>query len=276
MILLFISRITIFIAGLIANIEYDLKKIIALSTLRQLGLILRIYRLGFRELAFFHLYIHAIFKSLLFICGGAIIHIIMNNQDIRYIGGLIKIYPYLSGRILVASLRLCGFPFVSGFFSKDLILEVILMRKINFIRFLILIFGTIFTVSYRVRLFILIILIDLNVVIVCKKEDTLISGAIFILVLLRLIWGKFIRVLLFDNYIIILRIIRKGFIIFIIIIGVILGVSLVNLKFKKDLGDFISRIFYLDYIYNELRYFIILGNYFYLNRDKNLIENFTV
>ena len=73
-VLLLLSRLTIFIAGLGANFEYDLKKIIALSTLRQLGVIIRILSLGNANLAFFHLLRHALFKALLFICAGVVIH----------------------------------------------------------------------------------------------------------------------------------------------------------------------------------------------------------
>ncbi|KAI4477770.1 hypothetical protein M0802_014667 [Mischocyttarus mexicanus] len=83
--LLFISRITILISGLIANFEFDLKKIIALSTLSQLGLIIRILSIGIIDLSYFHLIIHALFKSLLFLCSGILIHQIVNNQDIRFI-----------------------------------------------------------------------------------------------------------------------------------------------------------------------------------------------
>lgn len=72
--LLLVSGLTIFIAGLGANFEFDLKKIIALSTLRQLGLIISILSIGFYKLAFFHLLTHALFKALLFICAGSIIH----------------------------------------------------------------------------------------------------------------------------------------------------------------------------------------------------------
>jgi len=85
-ILYFLSVVTIFIAGVIANIEFDLKKIIALSTLSQLGLIIVTLRMGMPIISFYHLLIHAIFKSILFICAGVIIHSIMNNQDIRLFG----------------------------------------------------------------------------------------------------------------------------------------------------------------------------------------------
>lgn len=126
--LLIISCLTIFIAGLGANFEYDLKKIIALSTLRQLGVILRILALGFPDLAFFHLLRHALFKALLFMCAGVVIHRVGDYQDIRCIGSLVSYIPLRISYITVANLALCGFPFLAGFYSKDLILEVAFMR----------------------------------------------------------------------------------------------------------------------------------------------------
>ncbi|KYN37942.1 NADH-ubiquinone oxidoreductase chain 5 [Trachymyrmex septentrionalis] len=85
-ILIFVSVITIFISGIMANFENDFKKIIALSTLRQLGFIIIILRFGYRILAYYHLLIHAIFKSILFISAGIVIHIIKSTQDIRLLG----------------------------------------------------------------------------------------------------------------------------------------------------------------------------------------------
>ena len=82
------SRITIVIAGLAACFEFDLKKIIAFSTLSQLGVIMRTLAIGYPIMAFFHLLTHAIFKALLFICAGYIIHKVGDRQDIRLIGGL--------------------------------------------------------------------------------------------------------------------------------------------------------------------------------------------
>lgn len=134
-ILLLISGLTIFIAGLGANFEFDLKKIIALSTLSQLGLIIRILAIGYPKLAFFHLLTHALFKALLFLCAGAIIHNINNFQDIRYIGGFRNSIPLTSSCFNVANLALCGIPFLAGFYSKDLILELVSYSYINIISF---------------------------------------------------------------------------------------------------------------------------------------------
>ena len=114
-ILVFIGIITIFISGLGANFEYDLKKIIALSTLRQLGLIMRVLFLGFPLVSFFHLLTHAFFKALLFLCAGAIIHCIMGSQDIRHIGGVINLLPFTRSCFCISSFSLCGLPFLSLF-----------------------------------------------------------------------------------------------------------------------------------------------------------------
>jgi NADH-ubiquinone oxidoreductase chain 5 len=150
--LLLISGLTIFISGLGANFEFDLKKIIALSTLRQLGLIIIILSIGFYKLAFFHLLTHAMFKALLFMCAGSIIHNIINRQDIRTMGGLCLNIPLTSSFFNIANLALCGIPFIAGFYSKDLILELSSYSYINFYIYVIYFFSTGLTVSYSFRL----------------------------------------------------------------------------------------------------------------------------
>jgi NADH-ubiquinone oxidoreductase chain 5 len=139
-------------AGLGANFEFDLKKIIALSTLSQLGLIISILSIGFYKLAFFHLLTHALFKALLFICAGAIIHNIKNSQDLRFIGNLVSQIPLTSTCINLANLALCGIPFLAGFYSKDLILEVVRLSYLNIFSFFLYFFSTGLTVCYSLRL----------------------------------------------------------------------------------------------------------------------------
>lgn len=152
MVLLLLSRLTIFIAGLGANFEYDLKKIIALSTLSQLGVIMRILSLGYADLAFFHLLSHALFKALLFMCAGAVIHNMKDYQDIRLIGSLVTQIPLTTFCINLANLALCGTPFLAGFYSKDLILEIAFIRPINIIIFILYCLATGLTVCYTFRL----------------------------------------------------------------------------------------------------------------------------
>jgi len=151
-ILLLIGIITIIIAGITAIMEIDIKKIIALSTLSQLGIIILILGLGNPILSFFHLLSHAFFKAILFMCAGIIIHNIKDYQDIRKIGISYNNLNFCISIILVANIRLCGLPFIRGFYSKDLIIEIIMIKGKNLFLFFFLIIGTRLTVIYSCRL----------------------------------------------------------------------------------------------------------------------------
>nr|UPX88571.1 NADH dehydrogenase subunit 5 [Panorpa communis] len=150
--LLLISGLTMFMAGLGANFEFDLKKIIALSTLSQLGLMMSILSMGFAKLAFFHLLTHALFKALLFMCAGAVIHNMKDSQDIRNMGSLVNQMPLTSSCFNIANLALCGMPFLAGFYSKDLILEIVCLSNLNLFSFFLYFFSTGLTVCYSFRL----------------------------------------------------------------------------------------------------------------------------
>nr|AGC22303.1 NADH dehydrogenase subunit 5 [Trigonopteryx hopei] len=150
---LLVGCLTMFMAGLGANFEYDLSKIIALSTLSQLGLMMSILSMGFPKLAFFHLLTHALFKSLLFLCAGSMIHNLNGSQDIRFMGSLIYFMPLTSICFNVSNLSLCGFPFLSGFYSSDLIIDMMCMNWLNFFFFFLFFFSVGLTVSYSFRLF---------------------------------------------------------------------------------------------------------------------------
>ena len=150
--LLIISVSTLTIAGIRAISECDLKKIIALSTLRQLGVIIISLALGLIELAFFHLLTHAIFKALLFIRAGTLLHLFSHNQDLRSFGRLSPQLPFVVRTIVIANLALCGFPFIAGFYSKDLILEFMLESSSSFFLLCIAIGATFLTSAYSIRI----------------------------------------------------------------------------------------------------------------------------
>nr|YP_009630387.1 NADH dehydrogenase subunit 5 [Neuroperla schedingi]QBP33902.1 NADH dehydrogenase subunit 5 [Neuroperla schedingi] len=150
--LLLFAGLTMFMAGLGANFEFDLKKIIALSTLSQLGLMMSILAMGFPKLAFFHLLTHALFKALLFMCAGAIIHNMKDSQDIRFMGGLVIQMPLTASCFNLSNLALCGTPFLAGFYSKDLILEIVSLSYLNFFSFILYFLSTGLTVCYSLRL----------------------------------------------------------------------------------------------------------------------------
>nr|YP_009728712.1 NADH dehydrogenase subunit 5 [Fusinus longicaudus]QHR85496.1 NADH dehydrogenase subunit 5 [Fusinus longicaudus] len=150
--LLFISVLTLLMAGIGANYENDLKKIIALSTLSQLGVMMMSLGLGMPYLALFHLYTHALFKALLFLCAGMFIHNSSNTQDIRHMGLLFMQSPLTTTCMNIANLSLCGAPFLSGFYSKDLILELSLSNSTNFLMVLLIFLATGMTAAYSFRL----------------------------------------------------------------------------------------------------------------------------
>nr|YP_010230031.1 NADH dehydrogenase subunit 5 [Diaphanosoma excisum]QST19913.1 NADH dehydrogenase subunit 5 [Diaphanosoma excisum] len=150
--LLFVATMTMFMSGLVANFEFDLKKIIALSTLSQLGMMMFSIALGLYELAFFHLVIHALFKALLFLCAGAAIHGVGGSQDIRVYGSLVKNFPLIGVCLNYANLSLCGFPFLAGFYSKDIIIEMAAQGFTNQMILVILFISVGLTVGYSVRL----------------------------------------------------------------------------------------------------------------------------
>ena len=115
---------TAFFASTVGLVQNDIKKIIAYSTCSQLGYMFFACGLSNYPLAIFHLSNHAYFKALLFLCSGAVIHAMGDEQDIRKMGGLRRILPFTYVMFLIGSLSLMGFPFLTGFYSKDLILEV--------------------------------------------------------------------------------------------------------------------------------------------------------
>lgn len=150
--LLLISVLTLFIAGFAANLENDLKKVIALSTLRQLGVILFSLSLGIVFLTMFHLLTHALFKALLFLCAGIIIHNSGGVQDLRHLGGLYFQVPFTVTCLVVANLALCGIPFLRGFYSKDLILEHAIGDSMTGALLFLMLVATGATAAYSLRL----------------------------------------------------------------------------------------------------------------------------
>ena len=119
------GALTCFIFALVGVYQQDLKKIIAYSTCSQLGYMFFICGTSNYSASIFHIATHAFFKALLFLTAGALLHSLNDEQDIRKMGGLMKYYPFYGILFIIGSLSLAGFPFLSGFFSKDLILEIV-------------------------------------------------------------------------------------------------------------------------------------------------------
>lgn len=121
---LIVGGLTAFFAAIIGAFQNDLKKVIAYSTCSQLGYMVYACGLSNYSVSIFHLFNHAFFKALLFLSAGSIIHAMSDEQDMRKFGGLVKLLPVTYTMILIASLALMGFPFLTGFYSKDIIIEL--------------------------------------------------------------------------------------------------------------------------------------------------------
>jgi NADH-ubiquinone oxidoreductase chain 5 len=118
-----LGSLTAFFAATVGMLQNDLKRVIAYSTCSQLGYMAFACGLSNYSASFFHLVNHGFFKALLFLSAGSIIHGFADEQDLRRMGGLGKLFPVTYTMFLIGSLALMGFPFLSGFYSKDIILE---------------------------------------------------------------------------------------------------------------------------------------------------------
>ena len=156
--ILLVGASTALFIGAIAIFENDIKKVIAYSTISQLGYMVAALGINAYTVSFFHLYTHAFFKALLFLCAGSIIMSLHHNQDIRKMGGLKSKLPITYVSFMIGTLCIIGFPLTSGFFSKDLLLEVMLYENssISFIAYLMLLLAALVTTIYSLRLLFLV------------------------------------------------------------------------------------------------------------------------
>nr|YP_009185847.1 NADH dehydrogenase subunit 5 [Gabronthus thermarum]ALO70575.1 NADH deshydrogenase subunit 5 [Gabronthus thermarum] len=287
MFLLFLGSMTMFMAGLGANFEFDLKKIIALSTLSQLGLMMSILSLGEYELAFFHLLTHALFKATLFMCAGCIIHNLNDCQDIRFMGSLIYHMPVTCCFFNISNLSLCGIPFLSGFYSKDLILEVLSMSYLNIYIYLIFFVSTGLTVAYTFRLMYYTLMGDFNFLSLnCINDKSFImlkgmSGLIFFVVM----GGSMLMWLMFPTpYFICLPIVMKMMALIVTFIGGWMGYELSKFSLSYSLKslNFLKSSLFFSSMWNMpiistfgVNYYpIYLGSLIYKNLDQGWLEYF--
>jgi NADH-ubiquinone oxidoreductase chain 5 len=119
-----VGGVTAFFAATVGLVQNDIKKVIAYSTCSQLGYMVLACGIGASTASIYHLYNHAFFKALLFLSAGSVIHAIGDEQDLRKMGGLIARQPSTYSVMVIGSMSLMGFPFLTGYYSKDAIIEM--------------------------------------------------------------------------------------------------------------------------------------------------------
>ena len=240
--MLIIGSLTIIIARVRALFETDLKKMVALSTLSQLGVIVLRLGLGAFLARFFHLLSHAFFKALLFLGTGSIIHNRKDYQDLRMVGG--GVLPVTHRVILLARIRLIGVPFMSAFFSKEIVLELILVKNFNVGSYLFMLTGILLTAAYRSRFILFVFTRSTNggALRFNFDEDKAVVAAMLLLLIPASYGGFYLRIALFSRPVV------GGFrrtIKLVILSLLILGITIrrVNLSpWKRSLNRAVGRL----------------------------------
>jgi NADH-ubiquinone oxidoreductase chain 5 len=162
--IIFLGATTAFFASSVGLVQNDIKRVIAYSTCSQLGYMIFSCGLSSYSTGIFHLANHAFFKALLFLGAGAVIHAVNDEQDMRKMGGLKSLIPFIYSAMVIGSLALTGFPFLSGFYSKDLILELSYGKYTSYshISYYLGAFGAFMTAFYSTRLLCLTFLVKPN------------------------------------------------------------------------------------------------------------------
>lgn len=308
--IIFLSSLTSIFAASISLIQNDFKKIIAYSTCSQLGYMLLICGLSNYYLSLFHLFNHAFFKSLLFLSAGLIIHTIFDEQDIRKTGSIINKNPISSLYLLIGNLALIGFPFFSGYYSKDLILEISLVSPLFIIVVILNIIAAWFTAIYSIRLFYYVYINNYKgsflIHYISNKNNLFEIISLFLLILFSIFIGYlFKNFILFDEIILInnrlkyipfLICIISLFIMFFIINYYIISSNnifsfIINSYFINNIINYylnnlftISLTYYklidiqiinkvsLIYLYNNINKVIILFNFY----NRGLLFNYLI
>jgi len=195
MLCLWLGAITTVFSSLIGLFQQDIKKVIAYSTMSQLGMMVIAVGLSSYNIALFHLVNHAFYKALLFLGAGAVIHAVADNQDFRKYGGLRPYLPLTYSVMLIASLSLVAFPFMTGFYSKDFILESAYGQYYfsSTVVYIIATIGAMFTTLYSVKVLYLTFLTNPNGPLINYKKahegDIFMSAPLMILAVFSIFFG---------------------------------------------------------------------------------------
>nr|ARW70322.1 NADH dehydrogenase subunit 5 [Kaburagia rhusicola rhusicola] len=267
--LLVLSCLTMFMSGLNAIFEFDLKKIIAFSTLSQMSFMFMILCMGKVEMCFFYLLMHALFKSMMFLSAGVLILNMNNNQDIRKMGGLINYLPFCSLIFIFTLMALCGFPFFCSFYSKDLIFEFFLMSNLNFIFFFFFLIFFFLSFFYSIRVIYYLLLMNfcmLNYLMIIKFESNILILSMLFISFIMMFFGSFFMWLMFYKFdLILLEVKFKILSILVLMFGIWFFFELNNFLFSLKFMFSFFNIFFFSLMWNLLFFSInfFLNNFLF-------------
>ena len=310
---LWVGAITTILSSIIGLFQQDIKKVIAYSTMSQLGMMFISIGLSSYNIALFHLINHAFYKALLFLGAGSVIHAFKDNQDFRKFGGLVTFLPLTYSTMVIASLSLLAFPFMTGYYSKDLIIESSFGQFffIGTTVYLITVLGAMFTTLYSIKLLFLTFLINPNGPLseykLAHEGNIFITLPLIILAIFSILFGYMSKDMyiglgsdfFIDNSLFIHPYheimmdtefaIPVLFKLLSLIFNIILSISfiiimeffptiLINKKLTKlcySVYSFINLRFYIELIYNKYIVDIILklGGHIVKNIDKGFVES---
>jgi len=306
-----VGSMTAFFAATTGLFQNDMKRVIAYSTCSQLGYMVFACGLSGYEVGMFHLSNHAFFKALLFLAAGSVIHAVSDEQDMRKMGGLKNTLPFTYSVILIGSLALTGFPFLAGFYSKDIILEIGALTYTNVGQFAYILglLAAFCTAFYSMRLLFLVFLSNPNgnkkVILNVHEGTWRMTLPLFLLGLLSIFVGYLTRDLFIgfgnqfwntsifissSNYImsdieflniefkllpLIITLLGLFFAYYVYAFGVFNLFETKQQNLFKNVATFLNKKWYFDRLYNEFIVQNILKSsyyYFYQDVDRGLIE----
>nr|QYK91403.1 NADH dehydrogenase subunit 5 [Haemadipsa tianmushana] len=269
--MMLISILTLYMAGISASMEWDMKKIIALSTLSQLGLMMFMVSMMVPDIAYMHMVIHAMFKALLFICAGTLISNYIHSQDLRWMGNISLKLPISSVGMIVSIMAMCGMPFMSSFYTKEPMLEFSLFY-INYMNLIILSYLSIGITSYYGMRFMMLLIWSMNLstpfMNFIEKKHSVVSMSFMISV--SIIIGMFLIWLILSKDNIVCLNIYMSF------IPVVL--MFIGLGFSFFMNYFNKKIIYSFQNFNNKMWFIYplmsqLNLKLFMNHSKLYLEN---
>ena len=308
--ILIVGSITCIFASSVAVFQNDIKRIIAYSTCSQLGYMFMAIGSSAYTLAYFHLLSHAFFKALLFLGAGSVIHSMSDEQDIKKMGGLYNKIPLTYITMLIGSLSLVGLPFLSGYYSKDLILEIIYLNdyEYSFYFFVMGVIGVLFTSIYSLRLLVYVFhrdnVADEKVIAHIHESPLIMILPLVILSIFAIFFGMFMKIIFTEfNFLEMwsstmyvnksldatfisqnVPVIFKKLPLLMILIGTIL-ILILYFSFKNLIPFLKSRLsffynffknkWYVDQLYEKLfiKPTFYFGKGFWKSVDKELIDN---